>query len=150
MQKVNNVAPEKLKYLALVFAIATAGLAAALIIITLMNGVFTLGYISYVIPPVLLNAFILFVNDDQKKTWCTHNIGYIILYVYFGAWSVWGLFNTISYLSFFLSNITSIYALLTFATQVAYTLDGLVGLVYYHQLRTSFTSDNNGEPLLNA
>ena len=65
--KAPAVPAEKLKYLALVFAIATIGITAALIIVTLIDGLFNLGYITTCIAPVLLNVFIIKTSTVLKN-----------------------------------------------------------------------------------
>ena len=147
--KAPAVPAEKLKYLALVFAIATIGITAALIIVTLIDGLFNLGYITTCIAPVLLNVFIIIVKEDTKKVWVTHPIGYIVLYVFFCGWSLSGVWMCINLILNIATIFTSLTLILLTASQITYTLDGLVGLLYYHNYRTTVVSEGNGQPLLN-
>ncbi len=136
MQKASEMQPEALKKFAFTFAVATAALSVATTIFWQIEyNILPIGYIiSYCIAPVLLNCFILFVDDEKKKTWANHNIGGILLYIFFGAWSVFGAYNVIMFLLNSLSLLNLPYILLL-ATQCTYTLDGLVGLVYYHNFK---------------
>jgi uncharacterized membrane protein len=148
MNKAAAMPAETLKKFAFTFALATAGLAIATAVVGMLEfeGLgFQFGVIiRYCINPVLLNLFILFVDDEKKKTWATHNIGGILLYIFFGGWSIFGAYSVLMFVLSF--NIGYIYLILTFATTIVYTLDGLVGLVYYHNFRTAATS--GGEPLM--
>jgi len=148
MNKAAAMPAETLKKFAFTFAVATAGLAVATCIFYQIDfGIFPIGtIISYCIAPVLLNLFILFVSDEQKKTWATHNVGGILLYIFFGAWSVFGAYNVLMFILNSLSMFSYLSMILLFATQITYTLDGLVGLVYYHNFKTA--AANGGEPLM--
>lgn len=148
MNKAAAMPAETLKKFAFTFAVATAGLAVAQCIFYQIDfGIFPIGnIISFCIAPVLLNCFILFVDDEKKKVWANHKIGGILLYIYFGAWSIFGAYNVLMFVLNSLSLFSYLSMILLFATQITYTLDGLVGLVYYHNFKTA--AANGGEPLM--
>lgn len=148
MPKASDMSPETSKKFAMTFAIATIALAVAVTVLYMIDGLgFPIGIvISYSIAPILLNCFILFVDDETKNRWALHNIGGILLYIYFGAWSIFGAFNTITLLLASLSTLNLI-IIVTLALQAVYTLDGLIGLVYYHNLRTAAKAGGS-EPLV--
>lgn len=147
MNKAAEVPAEKLKYLALVLALGSIGCCIASIIV---SGFAYFGAIGFVVAPVLLNVFIIFVKDEQKTQWAQHNIGYILLYLFFGLWTLSGVYQVIMWILNLTVIFQSLITILAFAQLCTYTLDGLVGLVYYHNFRTGVISQNSGEPLINS
>ena len=148
MNKAAAMPAETLKKFAFTFAVATAGLAVATCIFNQIDfGIFPIGTIvSFCVAPVLLNLFILFVDDEKKKTWANHKIGGILLYIFFGGWAIFGAYNILIFILNSLSMFGYLSMILLFATQITYTLDGLVGLVYYHNFKTA--AANGNEPLM--
>jgi hypothetical protein len=138
MNKAMNTDPTALKKFAFTLAIVTFGLSvAATIFYQIEFSVFPFGWIiSYSVAPVLLNCWIMFVDDEKKKQWAAHNICGILMYIWFGGWSIFGAWNIISFFINFISFLGNISYILLLATQISYTLVGLIGLVYYHQIKS--------------
>lgn len=147
MQTQKIPSPDKLKYFALVLAIASIGCCVAAIIVSAFA---TFGFIGWVVPPVLLNVFIIFVSDETKAVWAQHKIGFILLYLWFGLWSLSGALQVVSSILNLTYTFSSLLSIIIFAQLCCYTLDGLVGLLYYHVFRQGVINQNSGEPLINT
>ena len=71
-----NIEPSKLKYFALVFAIATIG---CMVGYGVSLGVYT-AFLGYIVSPCLIIAYVL-ISQEQRVKMASHNIVYIVLYV---------------------------------------------------------------------
>jgi hypothetical protein len=152
MQAASQVPAGKLKFLALVLCAVSLGFFVWTVV----------GYggfpFLYLLWPIFLALFC--VAPDEKKVQVVSNkIGAIVIYVVFGTWIaffIWDLINTIRV---FNANMDIpeewrpygfIHFLPLFGLQISFGLAAIVGGLYFHNYKTGVALNGGQAPLLNT
>lgn len=142
MQKVKDMEPKKLKFIAFVASLVTLGLAVFFII--------RWGFFGEILKYMIFAGVTLaltIVPEEKKKIIVENKIVSIICYVFFLAWCVWFAIDLIRYI---LAGLPA-FDIFNFALMISYGVSGLAGLVYYHIYKISESNGDgdNKQPLLN-
>lgn len=139
-----NIEPSKLKYFALVFAIATIG---CMVGYGVSLGVYT-AFLGYIVSPCLIIAYVL-ISQEQRVKMASHNIVYIVLYVLcalFAANSVLMIFTCVQWL--LNGALFSMDGIFYLAGSASFTLATLASFFLCYGIRKEVAENGSAAPLI--
>ena len=137
------------KTLGTAFAIASIVLAVIVVVdFNSSSGYFDATYLlQYSIAPILFLCFVHVMGDDKRKVWGQHNVCGILLYVWFGIWSIFGVIRLLQWLQY-IDQLTNLGVLIV-ANEACFTTTGILGGLYYHNFKKA-NELMGGQPLMMA
>ena len=131
--------PDKLRYFTLLFSAATIG---CMMVATILEAPI---FGSYMVPAIVALIYCV-IPEDMRTQWSMHNVGYILLYIFFGFWAIssfWVIYYFISTIIHFTFSIGWIFF---FIGEGFFVLDNLACFFLFYSYRKNAAV--GGAPLM--